>query len=174
MRFILSVLVVALIFHPNSGHSLSFAFSEPDARSEIVTSQHTIKVRGTPLSYTARAGFIPLHNEVTGEVHANMFFVSYTVKPRLGEPPRPLTFYTDGGPGGPATLSYLGPRSLKSGKPQGQLPLPPYEMVDNQETWLTMTDLVLIDPVGTGYSRATKTEYASEFYNPDGDAESVA
>jgi carboxypeptidase C (cathepsin A) len=47
-------------------------------------------------------------------------------------------------------------------------------MVDSQDTWLTMTDLVLIDPVGTGYSRATNPEYTSEFYNPDGDAESVA
>jgi carboxypeptidase C (cathepsin A) len=174
MRFTLSVLVAVLIFGPNSGHSLSFASSEPDTRSDVVTSRHTIKLRGAPLTYTSRAGFVLLRDEATNQVHAKIFFVSYAVEPRRGEPARPLTFYTNGGPGEPATLSYVGPRSLKRGRTEGQLPPPPYEMVDNQDTWLAMTDLVLIDPVGTGYSRATNPEYTSEFYNPDGDAESVA
>jgi carboxypeptidase C (cathepsin A) len=174
MRSILSVLVVILIFRPIEGHSLSFDSAASDIQSEVVVSRHTIKVRGTPLSYTARAGFIPLRDEATGEVHAKIFFVSYTVDRRRSEPPRPLTFYTNGGPGEPATLSNVGPRSLKDVKTEGRLPLPPYVMVDNQETWLTITDLVLIDPVGAGYSRASKSEYGTEFYNPDGDAESVA
>ena len=47
-------------------------------------------------------------------------------------------------------------------------------LVDNQDTWLLFSDLVFIDPIGTGYSRPTKAEYAGEFYQSPGDAESVA
>jgi carboxypeptidase C (cathepsin A) len=55
----------------------------------------------------------------------------------------------------------------------GMMPPPPYEMEDNQQTWLTDTDLVFIDPVGTGYSRATKPDLASKFFGVNGDIESV-
>jgi len=140
---------------------------------EIVATAHTIPLDGTALHYTARAGFIALH-DATGGVHARLFFVSYSVDPKRGEPARPLTFFTDGGPGAPATLDDIGPRSLKDVKLPNQLPTPPYGLADNQNTWLTFTDLVLIDPVGTGYSRATKPEYAAQYYSRDGDAESIA
>ena len=163
-----------LTFQPVAGHALSFDSTGTDVGSEIVTTRHTTTVHGTPLAYTARAGFIPLLDEAAGEVHAKIFFVSYTVEPNRGSPARPLTFYTAGGPGESATLEAFGPRSLKDVKVQEHLPPPPYEMVDNQETWLTFTDLVLIDPVGTGYSRATRPEYAAQYYNRDGDAESIA
>ena len=55
----------------------------------------------------------------------------------------------------------------------GMLPPPPYEMEDNQQTWLTETDMVFIDPVGTGYSRAMKPELAAKFFGVNGDIESV-
>jgi carboxypeptidase C (cathepsin A) len=174
MQSILTVLVVILILRPIEGQALSFDSAASDIQSDVVVSRRTIKVRGTALSYIARAGFILLRDETRGEVSAKVFFASYTVEPRRGEPLRPLTFYANGGPGEPATLSYVGPRYLNGGRAEGQLPSPPYEMVDNPDTWLTMTDLVLIDPVGTGYSRASNPEYTSAFYNPDGDAESVA
>jgi carboxypeptidase C (cathepsin A) len=141
---------------------------------EIVTTKHTVTVDGAPLPYTARAGFIPLLDEATGEVHAKIFFVSYTVAPKRGSPARPLTFYTNGGPPEPATLAALGPRSPKGLEVERPPSPPSYQLVDNQKTWLTFTDLVLIDPVGTGYSRATKPEYAKQYYNVDGDAESIA
>lgn len=173
MRSILTALVLIRIILPTEVYSKPIDSSQSTVHSEAV-SQHTIKVAGRSLTYVARAGWIPLRNDATGEVSADIFFTSYIVKPRRRGPTRPLTFYTNGGPGGPATLSYLGPRSLDGRLPEGQLPQPPYKMVDNQDTWLTMTDLVFVDPVGTGYSRATKAEHESEFYNPDGDAESVA
>ncbi len=146
----------------------------PETAITPVVTRHTITVNGTRLSYTARAGFIPLLDEATGEVHAKIFFVSYSVDSKRGEPTRPLTFFTEGGPGAPTTLDDIGPRSLKGVKLPNQLPPPPYGLVDNQNTWLTFTDLVLIDPVGTGYSRATKPEYAAQYYSRDGDAESIA
>ena len=55
----------------------------------------------------------------------------------------------------------------------GFMPPPPYQLVDNEETWLTETDLVFIDPVGTGYSRATKAEFAAKFFGVQGDLDSV-
>ncbi|MBN1224066.1 MAG: hypothetical protein JXB23_12535, partial [Candidatus Aminicenantes bacterium] len=79
---------------------------------------------------------------------------------------RPLTFLWNGGPGSSSSLVHLlgfGPRLVRPGAPP----------VDNQGTWLEFTDLVFIDPVGTGYSRPTKVEYGPEFYQTQGDAESV-
>lgn len=168
-----TALALSLLLAPTAGLARA-SDARTDVGSEIVTTRHTITVKGRPLAYTARAGFVPLIDGATGELHAKIFFVSYTVQPARGSAARPLTFYTEGGPGVPGTLDELGPRSLKGVKVQLQLPPPPYEMVDNQETWLTFTDLVLIDPVGTGYSRATKPEYAAQYYNREGDAESIA
>lgn len=171
-RCAVKALVLSLLLLPNAGRALA-TDTRTEVGSEIVTTRHAITVKGVFISYTARAGFVPLIDEATGEVHAKIFFVSYTVDPTPGNTGRPLTFYTEGGPGGPGTLDALGPRSLKGVKTQEQLPPPPYEMVDNQKTWLTFTDLVLIDPVGTGYSRAVKPEYAAQYYNREGDADSI-
>lgn len=168
-----TALVLSLLSLPSAGYALATDV-RTDVGTEIVTTRHTITVKGTRLAYTARAGFIPLIDDATGEVHAKIFFVSYIVERTRGGTVRPLTFYTEGGPGGPGTLDDLGPRSLKGVRVQVQLPPPPYEMVDNQKTWLTFTDIVLIDPVGTGYSRATKPEYTAQYYNREGDAESIA
>jgi multidrug efflux system membrane fusion protein len=137
----------------------------------IVTTRHSIVLGGRALRYTARAGFIPIFSQHDGEVHAEIFFVSYKADARRL---RPLTFVTAGGPGEPATLSDLGPRISRGVHVQGYVAPPSQGMMDNPETWLAMTDLVLIDPVGSGYSRATRDEYAAEYYNPEGDADSVA
>ncbi len=69
---------------------------------------------------------------------------------------RPLTFCFNGGPGSASMwvhMGGMGPRSPKL-MPNGGMPPPPYQLKDNQDTWLDKTDLVFIDPVGTGYSRA--------------------
>ena len=144
----------------------------------IVTTQHQAVIGGSVLRYTARAGTIPIRDNETGEPHANMFFVAYTVARPPGTPPRPLTFLWNGGPGSNAGLVHLlgfGPRRLTIATGS----MPRYSpagtaLVNNQETWLGVSDLVFVDPIGTGYSRPTKSEYAAEFYQPRGDAESVA
>ena len=87
----------------------------------------------------------------------------------------PLMFSFNGGPGSASVwlhLGALGPRRVKM-LDDGMMPPPPYEMVDNDQTWLDQTDMVFIDPVGTGYSRATKPELASKFFGVNGDIESV-
>ena len=84
-------------------------------------------------------------------------------------------FSFNGGPGSASVwlhLGALGPRRIKM-LDDGMMPPPPYEMEDNQQTWLTETDLVFIDPVGTGYSRAVRPELAARFFGVNGDIESV-
>lgn len=133
----------------------------------IVTTKHQIKVEGQTLAYTARAGRLPIRDNETGDVHAHMFFVSYTLDVNRNHLPRPITFLWNGGPGSNSGLVHLlgfGPRRVRHGD----------SPVDNQGTWLGFTDLVFVDPVGTGYSRPTKAEYGPEFYQTKGDAESVA
>jgi carboxypeptidase C (cathepsin A) len=143
-----------------------------------VTTRHQIVVGGKPLAYTAEAGRIPIIDNDAGEVHANMFYVAYRLDRSPGVPPRPLTFLWNGGPGSNAGLVHLlgfGPKRVAPAS--GSAPrLSPAgtALVDNQETWLTFTDLVFVDPVGTGYSRPAKPEFAAEFYQTPGDAESVA
>jgi carboxypeptidase C (cathepsin A) len=143
----------------------------------IVASQHRITLGGQALQYTARAGLLPIRDNETGDIHAHIFFISYTVDRAKGQPPRPLTFVWNGGPGMNSSLIHLlgfGPKRIKTGDVYPTSPpLSETEMVDNQETWLDWTDLVFVDPVGTGYSRPAKAEYASEFYQTAGDAEAV-
>jgi pimeloyl-ACP methyl ester carboxylesterase len=128
-----------------------------------VVSPHGVTLSsGQKLEYTARAGFLPLRRDDAagnGEVLANMFFVAYTVDTPRNEA-RPLTFRWGGGPGSSSAMGQEGPRRARNGIVEG-----------NPETWLDVTDIVMIDQVGTGYSRMTKPEYANLFFTPDGDAE---
>ena len=116
---------------------------------------------------------MPIKNAVSGDVEAKIFYMAYT----LNDPPagRPLMFSFNGGPGSASVwlhLGTLGPRRVKM-LDDGMLPPAPYEMEDNQHTWLTETDMVFIDPVGTGYSRAAKPELASKFFGVAGDIDSI-
>jgi len=86
-----------------------------------------------------------------------------------------LMFSFNGGPGSASVwlhMGALGPRRVRM-LDDGFMPPPPYVLEDNEQTWLTETDLVFIDPVGTGYSRATKPEFAQKFFGLQGDLESV-
>lgn len=139
----------------------------PRVEAEIVTTRHQVTIAGRTLKYTARAGRLPILNNESGEVHGHVFFIAYTLDAPIPAEPRPLTFLWNGGPGSSSSLVHLlgfGPRRLQ---PNGTA-------VDNQGTWLNETDLVFVDPVGTGYSRPTKEEFGPEFYQTRGDAESVA
>lgn len=153
------------------------ALAQEAAPEPIVTTRHEMTLDGRTLSYTAHAGRIPIRDNEAGDVHGRMFFMAYTLERAPGEPPRPLTFVWNGGPGMNSSLIHLlgfGPRRVKSGDAfPTSPPLSETEMVDNQETWLDWTDLVFVDPIGTGYSRPEKPEYASEFYQTPGDIEAV-
>ncbi len=145
---------------------------------QIVTTQHQITLNGRPLQYTARAGLLPIRDNETGDIRAQIYFMAYTLDRATGQPPRPLAFLWNGGPGMNSSLIHLlgfGPKRVKTGDVYPTSPpLSETELEDNQETWLDQMDLVFVDPVGTGYSRPTKAEYADGFYETPGDAEAMA
>jgi carboxypeptidase C (cathepsin A) len=139
----------------------------------ISVTKHSIRAGGRQLNYTVTTGFMPIRNAQNGETEAKMFFIAYTMD---GAPAnRPLMFSFNGGPGSASVwlhLGALGPKRVRM-LDSGLMPPPPYVLEDNEQTWLTETDLVFIDPVGTGYSRATKADFAPKFFGVNGDIESV-
>ncbi len=135
--------------------------------------KRSIRVGSNQLNYTVTTGFMPIKNAISGDVEARIFYMAYTLDNASAK--RPLMFSFNGGPGSASVwlhLGALGPRRIKM-LDDGMMPPPPYEMEDNQQTWLTETDMVFIDPVGTGYSRAAKPELNSKFFGVNGDIESV-
>ncbi|MFW5748199.1 MAG: S10 family peptidase [Chloroflexota bacterium] len=139
-----------------------------------VETQHTLKLADRTLRYKAAAGMLPIKNE-TDEIQAQMFFVAYTLETDRPANRRPLIFVFNGGPGSSSVwlhLGALGPQRVRM-EDEGWMPMPPYELVPNQHTWLDMADLVFIDPVGTGYSRAVKPEDNKKYWNLQADFESV-
>lgn len=159
-------ILLALLQAPNVAAPTAPAFdADLDPPGDPVGSVvRRTRLAGRPLAYRMTAGRLPILDNETGTVRARMFFVAYTV-PSRGV--RPVTFAWNGGPGSNAGLIQfggLGPKRYAGGD----------TLVDNQETWLDRTDLVFVDPVGTGYSRATRAEFTAGFYQTQGDAEAMA
>ena len=151
--------------------------NKPQAEVPPVQTHHTLHVNGQTLNYIATAGMMPLKND-KGEIEANIFFMAYTLDQpeakRDGK--RPLMFAFNGGPGSASVwlhLGAIGPRTVHMQQPDGTMPAPPYQVEDNDNTWLTQTDLVFIDPVGTGYSRVTKPELLKNYLGLKGDTAAV-
>lgn len=116
------------------------------------TSEHSLNTRQGPLTYTAAAQWQLIYENE--KPVAELFHVAYQLSDRPSAE-RPLTFVFNGGPGAASAylhMGALGPRRVYF-HGHGGLPKPPVQIVDNPETWLSFTDLVFIDPVGTGFSR---------------------
>lgn len=138
----------------------------------VVTS-HELRVGAKVLKYKVTTGFMPLKDE-EGKTEARVFYMAYVADRTGGPSTRPLMFSFNGGPGSSSVwlhLGALGPRRVKMLE-EGGLPAPPYQLVDNEHTWLEFTDLVFIDPVGTGYSRAEK-DLGRKYWGVQGDIQSV-
>ncbi|TAJ71987.1 MAG: peptidase S10 [Phenylobacterium sp.] len=151
-----AVLVVSLAASSPAG-----AATAPEAP---VLTQQTVRVGDRTLAYAAEVGRIPIRDVETGEPHGFMGYIAYRV--RTKGPPRPLTFVWNGGPGADSSTLHFEVVGPKRGEGAG--------LVDNAETWLADTDLVFVDPIGTGFSRPARAEYAQEFYSTVGDVASVA
>jgi carboxypeptidase C (cathepsin A) len=138
-----------------------------------VQSHHTVNVRGQTIAYTATAGMLPIRNEQTGAVEGGMYYVAYT-KDGTNAATRPITFAFNGGPGSATVWLHLGAFGPKRVKlmPDGSAPPPPYTFEDNPNTLLDQTDLVFIDAVGTGYSRAVTPALGAKFWGLDEDLRS--
>jgi carboxypeptidase C (cathepsin A) len=136
-----------------------------------VQTQHQITANGKTLRYTATAGRLPI-KDAAGKVEAEMFFVAYTLD---GAEPgrRPVTFAFNGGPGSASFwlhMGALGPRKVVM-QAEGWMPAAPYRLVDNASTPLDKTDLVLVDAIGTGFSRPADLETGRKFWGLQGDIE---
>ncbi len=139
-----------------------------------VPTKHTITIAGKSLEYTATVGLMPIRND-NGEIEGRMFFTAYHLDNGTPASKRPITFAFNGGPGSASIYLHsgvLGPKRVKL-MDNGALPPPPYSMVPNDESILPESDLVMIDPIGTGYSRPEKPELGQKFYSVAGDIESV-
>ena len=140
-----------------------------------VITRHKVIVGGKEIGYSATAGQLPIMNDA-GETEAQIFFIAYTVDGSVPGSRRPLLFVFNGGPGAASVwlhLGIVGPRRVQM-LADGKMPPPPFRLVDNEFTWLDKADLVFIDPVGTGYSRAVKPELTRKFATVQGDIDSVA
>ncbi len=147
-----------------------FVFEE----EQPVVTKHELKLGSSVLKYTATTGRMPIKND-KGEIDAQMFYVAYVKSGARDKSKRPVTFVFNGGPGSPSVwlhLGALGPVRVDMGK-DGFMPAAPYKLVDNKHTWLDATDLVFIDPVGTGWSRAKNSDVSKKAWSLDGDIESV-
>jgi carboxypeptidase C (cathepsin A) len=147
---------------------------KPLTEEKPILTQHEIHVNGKTLAYHASTGMMPLKN-AQGEIEANLFYVAYTLDGVTDLAKRPLMFAFNGGPGSASVwlhMGCIGPKRVRMND-DGSLPAPPYQLVDNDNTWLDQTDLVFIDPVGTGYSRAANQTLQHRFNGLQGDIESV-
>lgn len=145
---------------------------EPGDRLSVTDGQ--INVNGQPLKFQATAGHLLLKDD-SGKAKAEMFFVAYAKIPAEDPAHRPITFVFNGGPGAAAVWLHLGtagPQRVALDEAGGP-PAPPYHLEENPNTWLPATDLVFIDPVGTGYSRAVAGEKPEQFYGVNEDIQSV-
>ncbi len=141
---------------------------------EPIITTHSLDVEGTTLNYTAQTGMMPLKDE-KDEINAKIFYTAYTLNDVDDPAERPLIFVFNGGPGSASVwlhMGALGPKRVDMGD-DGFMPAPPFRLVDNQYTWLDMGDLVFIDPVGTGYSRASEPDKNKDYWGLDVDLESV-
>jgi carboxypeptidase C (cathepsin A) len=143
-------------------------------KPEQSVTEHTIKLDGAPLKYKATAGTLVIRND-DDEPIATIGYVAYT-KDGAEASSRPLTFAYNGGPGSSSVwlhMGALGPRRIVT-TDAAPTPPPPYQVVDNPETVLDITDLVMIDPVGTGLSRAVGKAKNKDFWGVDQDIDSIA
>ncbi len=144
---------------------------KPEKKS---VTEHSLTINGQKVDFTTTAGLLPL-KDAEGKTTADIFYIAYTRKGVDNIAARPLTFSFNGGPGSSSVwlhLGLLGPRRVKL-RDDGFAVPPPYELVANEYSLLDETDLVFIDPVGTGYSRAAKPDEAKNFYGVNEDARSI-
>jgi carboxypeptidase C (cathepsin A) len=139
-----------------------------------VVTHHQITVAGKLLRYTVTAGRLPIKRG-DGKIEAEMFYVAYALEGQDAAK-RPLTFAFNGGPGSASIwlhMGALGPKKVVL-QPDGFMPAAPYRMEDNPYTLLDKSDLVLIDAIGTGFSRAADSELFKKFFGVKGDIEAFS
>ncbi len=159
--------------------------AKPELQDQFVSTSHTCYVRDHTLKYTATTGSLILKKEVLGkgdkegqfeghQAKARVFFTAYIKDDERDLSKRPITFAFNGGPGSSSVwlhLGCLGPRRVMMN--DTKLVSPPYKLSNNEYSLLDESDIVFIDPIGTGFSRPSEGEKASQFHTLAQDIESV-
>lgn len=133
--------------------------------SEAMLTRHSIEIGRRVLTYTAEAGRTPIRDVATGRPLAYVFYIAYRAQTPAGRT-RPVAFIWNGGPGWPAAMIQFyggGPERIEGS-----------DLVANADTWLTDADLVYMDPVGTGFSRAVSPGAQKAFISNVGDVAASA
>jgi carboxypeptidase C (cathepsin A) len=154
------------------------ALPAPDAtppKEEFSVTEHVLRVGGQVIPYKATAGTTLLRDE-KGEPTGLIYAVAYTRSDVKDLSLRPISFFYNGGPGSPSMWLHMGafgPRRVAT--MDGTFTPPaPYKLVDNTESLVDKTDMVFIDAMGTGYSRAVGKAQNKDFYGIDEDLQAFA
>ena len=170
----LTLAAPALAQNRRSAATQAASATTQPTEDHISVTTHEITLHGKVLKYEADAGTLAIKDE-NDKLQAHFFFIAYRVLPAGDPATRPITFVFNGGPGSASIwlhLGTVGPMRLDLPK-EGFPGPPPHRVVENQDTWLDATDLVFIDPIGTGFSRAAEGVDADQFYGVDQDVRSV-
>ena len=176
----LFILILALGFQTTFAQKKSVPNNQVQETLSMADGEETVKTKGSVsingkmINYTATTGYMPLKTE-DGKMRAKIFYISYT-KDGVGDvTKRPVTFTFNGGPGSSSVwlhMGVIGPKRIVMSD-KGDALTPPYSYVNNEFSWLDQSDLVFIDPVGTGFSRAAPGVDKSEFQGYEEDIQSV-
>jgi carboxypeptidase C (cathepsin A) len=166
----LAIAIPARAAEPGEGRKVPHAAAEAPAAPAVEVpkpsvTRHQIRAAGRIIKYTATAGWLPLQSEA-GKPQATIFFIAYTADGERDPSRRPIAFAFNGGPGASSIWLHvggIGPKRVLLAADGTQLPESD-RLVDNDYTWLDFTDLVFVDPIGTGYSRAAPGVEAKQFY----------
>ncbi|TAL52798.1 MAG: peptidase S1 [Pandoraea sp.] len=148
--------------------------SVTDATENAAITHHSLVLGGRTIRYTATAGHLVTVDPSSSKPDAKMFYVAFTADGE-SHTTRPVTFFYNGGPGSSAVFVLLGsyaPMRIKTSMP-GFTPPAPYAMEPNPDSLLDKSDLVFINPVGTGYSAAIAPKKNRDFWGVDQDAGSI-
>ncbi len=145
-----------------------------DTTEAAAVTHHVATVGGRTIPYTAHAGHLVTVDPSSAKPSAKFFYVAFTAD-GMAPAERPVTFFYNGGPGSSAVFVLLGsfaPRRIHTSMPNFTPPAP-YSLEDNPDSLIDRTDLVFIDPVGTGYSAAIAPGKNRDFWGVDEDANSI-
>ncbi|HEY4350137.1 MAG TPA: peptidase S1 [Paraburkholderia sp.] len=148
--------------------------SVSDSSENAAITKHSITIGGKKINYTATAGHLVTVDPSSSQPDAKMFYVAFTQDGQKEEA-RPLTFFYNGGPGSSSVFVLLGsfaPRRIRTSMPNFTPPAP-YQMEDNPDSLIDTSDLIFINPVGTGYSAAIAPRKNRDFWGVDQDADSI-
>jgi carboxypeptidase C (cathepsin A) len=158
----------------------------PPPEDRLVRTVHSATVGGRELAYTVSCGTIVLREESEtkdGEAagtsegdkpRAEVSVIAYTLDGVQDRTDRPVTFAFNGGPGSASVWLHLGCLGPRRTTVRDQVMSGPFRLIDNEHSLLDVSDLVFIDPVSTGYSRAVVGEKAKQFHGFQRDIESVS